>query len=64
MDWSALMRAAIGARGMAPAQFWSLSPAELMVMLGGGRQMPMGRDGLADLLRDFPDDPADEDIGT
>ncbi|KAF0677419.1 phage tail assembly chaperone [Profundibacterium mesophilum] len=55
MDWNGLMRAAIAERGISPALFWSLSPAELSMMLGRTKSLPMGRAGLASLLEAFPD---------
>lgn len=59
-NWPSLMRAGIGRLGMPPDAFWRLTPAELMIRLGqgqGGGNAPMGRSRLADLLRDFPDEP-------
>lgn len=56
-DWPVLMRAAIHGRGLTPAEFWALTPAELSLVLGeaGGRS-PLDRTGLDALLRAFPDD--------
>lgn len=55
-DWAALMRAGIAERGLAPCEFWSLTPAELLLMLGrGGGPAPMGRARLAELAAAFPD---------
>tara|TARA_R110002096_G_scaffold160465_8_gene326690 strand:+ start:1255 stop:1407 length:153 start_codon:yes stop_codon:yes gene_type:complete len=34
MDWQALMRAGLHGLGLAPDVFWSLTPAELRMMLG------------------------------
>lgn len=56
LDWPGLMRAGIAGLRLRPAEFWSLTPAELMLMLGigqGGR--PMARDRLDELIRAFPD---------
>ena len=50
-DWAALMRLGLGHLRLNPAQFWDLSPRELMVMLGldPSGQMPMTRTALAEL---------------
>ncbi|MEM9579976.1 MAG: rcc01693 family protein [Pseudomonadota bacterium] len=57
VGWPALMRAGLGKLGLRPAEFWALTPAELMVMLGHGSRdgAPMGRARLSDLLRLYPD---------
>ena len=63
LDWAGLMRAGMGpARrgglGLAPADFWALTPAELALMLGiepGGGAMT--RDRLAELAARYPDPP-------
>lgn len=55
-DWPGLMR--LGFRGLSlrPAEFWALTPAELMVMLGReGGDAPLGRARLEELARAFPD---------
>jgi uncharacterized phage protein (TIGR02216 family) len=56
LDWPGLMRAGIGGLGLRPAEFWSLTPAELALLLGieakGGA---MGRHGLEALMERFPD---------
>lgn len=63
LDWPGLMRVGMGpARqgglGLAPAVFWSLTPAELAVMLGvEARSAGMTRDRLAELAARFPDVP-------
>ncbi|PIE16789.1 MAG: hypothetical protein CSA68_01175 [Rhodobacterales bacterium] len=55
-DWPALMRAGICGLGLHPDQFWRLTPAELMLMLGQGTpQAPMGRARLEELVRAYPD---------
>lgn len=56
-DWPALMRAGIGGLGLPPAQFWDLTPRELVLLLGldkaaGGG---FGRARLDELARMFPD---------
>jgi uncharacterized phage protein (TIGR02216 family) len=41
---------------LTPERFWTLTPAELMLMLGlGGATPPMGRSRLEELARAFPD---------
>lgn len=55
-DWPVLMRAAITERGLTPSEFWSLTPAELSMVLGEGGPKPLDRAGLDALLREFPDD--------
>lgn len=61
-DWPALMRAGIGGLRLAPADFWALTPVELMLLLGvEGRSAPMGRDRLMELARAFPDRAADKE---
>lgn len=55
-DWPALMRLGLHGLGLAPADFWALTPAELMVMLGkDGASAPLGRARLEELARAFPD---------
>jgi uncharacterized phage protein (TIGR02216 family) len=65
LDFAGLMRAALappamGGLGMAPAQFWALSPIELRLMLGredGGALMSRAR--LQQLAAAYPDKPRD-----
>jgi len=56
-DWPGLMRAGIRGLGLRPAEFWALTPAELMLMLGaesrGGGAM--GRARLEELAAAYPD---------
>jgi uncharacterized phage protein (TIGR02216 family) len=60
-DWPALMRAGLrpvqaGGAGLQPGVFWSLTPAELLLILGReGANAPMGRARLEELARAFPD---------
>jgi len=55
-DWPALMRAGFRGLGLRPDQFWQLTPAELMLMLGvGTTDAPMGRARLEELAQAFPD---------
>ncbi len=54
--WPVLMRAGLRDLGLRPGEFWSLTPAELAVMLGaGGRGGSLDRAGLDALLAAFPD---------
>lgn len=56
LDWRGLMRAGLHGLGLKPAEFWQLTPVELMIMLGrDGSQAPLTRGGLEDLLRQYPD---------
>ncbi|WP_420394961.1 rcc01693 family protein [Nioella sp.] len=55
-DWPGLMRAGMQGLGLTPAEFWALTPAELLLMLGDpGGAAPMGRAGLEALAARFPD---------
>lgn len=56
MDWPGLIRAGLCELRLAPAVFWGLTPAELMIMLGRDEaQAPMLRDRLEALARAYPD---------
>ncbi|QFT64048.1 rcc01693 family protein [Roseivivax sp. THAF30] len=56
-DWPGLMRAGFQGLRLPPEAFWSLTPAELRLMLGEGRgPRPMGRARLDELMANFPDD--------
>ncbi|PTQ68551.1 putative phage protein (TIGR02216 family) [Celeribacter persicus] len=60
-EWPALMRLGIRGLGLKPAEFWALTPAELLLMLGAGSgTAPMGRARLEELARAFPDEHAGE----
>ena len=55
-DWPALLRAGLLTLRLHPAEFWSLTPAELALMLGLGAGPPaMTRSRLDALLERFPD---------
>lgn len=56
-DWGALMRLGLRDLRLRPADFWGLSPAELLVMLGmeSGGSASMARDRLEELSRQWPD---------
>ncbi len=57
-DWPGLMRAGIGGLGLRPEEFWRLTPAELVLMLGDPAAVaPLGRAGLMELVRAWPDNP-------
>ncbi|SNT71808.1 rcc01693 family protein [Paracoccus seriniphilus] len=63
LDWVALMRAGLHGLGLHPDQFWSLTPAELALMLGIEAGLSgMTRARLAELSKAFPDaaSPADD----
>lgn len=55
-DWHGLLRAGVLALGLKPDEFWSLTPAELRLLLGEGQgERPMARARLDELLEAFPD---------
>lgn len=55
-EWPALMRAGFLGLGLRPDQFWQLTPAELLMMLGeGANDAPMGRSRLEELSQAYPD---------
>ncbi len=54
-DWVALMRAGTDL-GFRPAEFWTLTPAELTFLLGrDGGKAPLSRGRLEELAAAFPD---------
>lgn len=56
--WHRLMRLGLVQLGLRPGEFWSLTPAELMLMAGGGTgQEALTRAGLEALAARFPDEP-------
>lgn len=56
LDWPGLMRAGLGRLGLTPCEFWRLTPAELVLMLGEpGAVPPLNRTRLAELARAWPD---------
>lgn len=60
-DWPGLLRLGLTGLRLSPAQFWALTPAELMLMLGhDGAGAPMGRGRLEELAQAFPDRGSDE----
>jgi len=55
-DWAGLMRLGLRGLGLRPAEFWALTPAELMLMLGkDSGAAPLGRARLQELAQAFPD---------
>jgi len=55
-DWPALMRAGLRDLGLQPADFWRLTPAELLLKLGReSAALPMDRARLDMLMQRFPD---------
>lgn len=61
VDWPGLMRLGLGALGLAPETFWSMTPHELrMAQEGAGLGSATGgtrmsRSGLDRLMANFPD---------
>ena len=56
--WTRLMRLGMGRLGLAPDVFWSLTPAELMLLAGAGAESEaLTRAGLDELVARFPDRP-------
>ncbi|MBC6407072.1 MAG: phage tail assembly chaperone [Rhodobacteraceae bacterium] len=54
--WGALMQAGLHGLRLRPADFWALTPHELMLMLGTADQSrPLSRARLDALMRTFPD---------
>ncbi|WP_425090959.1 rcc01693 family protein [Tropicimonas sp. S265A] len=62
LDWPGLMRVGLKGLGLRPAEFWALTPVELMVLLGadGNADAPLGRSRLEELIRQFPDRTEDD----
>ncbi|SEN03740.1 phage conserved hypothetical protein [Pseudorhodobacter antarcticus] len=56
MDWAGLMQVGLHVLGLAPADFWRLTPVELRIKLGAAAvAAPLSRARLEDLARAFPD---------
>ncbi len=53
--WPLLLRAGLHGLGLRPAEFWDLTPAELMLMLGEWRAAPLDRHRFDALSAAFPD---------
>ncbi|MGY3437272.1 MULTISPECIES: rcc01693 family protein [unclassified Marinovum] len=57
INWPKLMEAGLRGLGLKPDEFWALTPAELMLMLGVGADGgALTRDRLDQLIAAFPDD--------
>ena len=57
MDWHGLLRVGLHDLRLSPEAFWTLTPAELLVMLGAeAREAPLGRARLEELAARFPDE--------
>jgi uncharacterized phage protein (TIGR02216 family) len=55
-DWPALLRVGLSGLSLRPAEFWSLTPAELQLMLGPQSEAaPLLSEGLAALMVAYPD---------
>jgi len=55
-DWPVLLRAGIKGAGLRPAEFWALTPAELVLIMGGGTgSAPLTRGRREELARAYPD---------
>jgi uncharacterized phage protein (TIGR02216 family) len=58
-EWAALMRAGFNGLGLKPTEFWALTPAELLLMLGAGSgAAPLSRSRLEELAKSYPDSAA------
>ena len=62
VDWPSLMRFGLGVLGLAPQDFWNMTPCELAAATEGRFGLaasvpPLDRAVLDDLVRRFPDDP-------
>lgn len=54
-DWVALLKTGLGL-GLRPCEFWSMTPAELALLLGqGASDAPLSRARLEELAAAFPD---------
>ena len=61
-DWPGLMRAGMVGLRLRPAEFWALTPAELLLMLGlDAARPPMARARLEELARAYPDKGNDDE---
>lgn len=55
-DWPLLMRAGMQGLGLSPETFWSLTPAELQLLLGDPEKSgPLLSSGLDALMAAYPD---------
>lgn len=61
-DWPGLMQAGLRGLGLKPAEFWSLTPAELRLMLGDAQgSAPLVRGQLDALMLAYPDTRGEND---
>ncbi len=60
-DWPGLMRVGLGVLRLKPSDFWSLTPAELLLMLGlqDGATATLSRERLQELAQQYPDNSGD-----
>lgn len=57
LEWPALIRAGLVGLRLEPEVFWSLTPAELLLMLGPpSHAAPLLSDGLDALMAAWPDE--------
>lgn len=62
LDWPALLLIGIRGLGLKPDEFWTLTPAELQLMLGDpGKSGPLLSSGLAALMSAYPDKETKDD---
>lgn len=56
-DWGALLRAGVREARLRPEEFWRLTPAELLIVLGreGGSNPAMAHTRLEELSQQWPD---------
>lgn len=56
-DWRGLLRRGLVDLRLSPAEFWALTPVELLVMTGleGGAAPPLSRARLMELAAAYPD---------
>ena len=56
-DWPGLIRAGLQGLRLQPRDFWALTPAELLLMLGmTASNLSLGRARLEELAERYPDD--------
>jgi uncharacterized phage protein (TIGR02216 family) len=60
-DWPAIMGVAYRQLGLSPAQFWAMTPAEFLILLGPETGAgPLRRGAFEALLARFPDKPNED----
>ena len=55
LDWPALLRLGLREMGLKPWEFWALTPAEFLLLLGDAAEAPMARARFDALAARFPD---------